>query len=54
MLEFIVFCIVLIVAIISLFIYKKINPDCFGVYLGYVIGIVLIGLVIFKPWGIFV
>lgn len=54
MLNLIIFAILLIAAIISLFIYKKINPDSFGVYFGYVIGIILIGLIVFKPWGIFI
>ena len=43
----------LVVSIISLTVYKKINPDCFWLYLGYVMVILIIGLLYFKPWPIF-
>lgn len=41
------------VGIISMFVYKKIEPDNYKLYIGYVIGIIIIAALMFEPWKIF-
>ena len=52
--EFIVFCCVAIVAVIGLIVYKKINPESFGIYLVWVLFILGIAVALYRPWRIFV
>ena len=53
--RFMIWCAVLLVGIIGVIVYKKIEPDkkLFRLYVAYVIGIVLIATVMFKPWRYF-
>lgn len=47
------YIIVLIFAIICLFIFKKINPECFWIYFIWVVLNLILGLFLLRPWGIF-
>jgi len=53
-LKFALFIFIFVVAIISLCVFKKIEPDSFGLYLIWVLFILAIALVLYRPWMILV
>ena len=52
--KLIIFCIIFCVAIAGLIVYKKISPETFRTYLLWILFIILIALILYKPWMIFV
>ncbi len=50
----VIFLIVFIISVICLVVFKKINPEKFKVYLIWVLLIVFIALVIYRPWMTFI
>ncbi len=48
-----IYLIIVVVAVICLFIMKKIDPDAFWVYFGWVIFNLILGLFLLNPWRIF-
>ena len=52
--KFILFCVILLISVISLFIYKKIRPEKLKSYLIWVILIMLVAAFIYRPWMVFI
>lgn len=44
------YCITVLIAIIGMKIYKKLEPEKYRFYVGYVIGILILGALILEPW----
>ena len=52
--KFILFCVILLISVIGLFVYKKIRPEKFKSYLIWVLLLNFISILIYEPWGIFI
>ena len=50
MIEAIMYCLTIIISLICIFVYKKIEPHNYGLYTWYAIGIMIVATLLFETW----